>query len=178
VKTEEAAMNWTELLTAEIQSAYATAERLTGLVDDGALGWKPSTGSNWMTTGQLLKHITESCGAAFRGFITGDWGLPEGMDASEVGHLPPAEKLPTLASLAEAKRLLQEDRRVALETLAACSEEELAHKKAPAPWDPTEMVLGQRLLQMVDHLKQHKGQLFYYLKLQGKPVNTADLWGM
>jgi hypothetical protein len=21
-----------------------------------------------------------------------------------------------------------------------------------------------------------KGQLFYYLKLQGKPVNTMDLW--
>jgi hypothetical protein len=31
---------------------------------------------------------------------------------------------------------------------------------------------------MVGHLAQHKGQLFYYLKLQGKPVNTAHLWGM
>ncbi len=30
---------------------------------------------------------------------------------------------------------------------------------------------------MIEHLKQHKGQLFYYLKLQGKPVNTSDLWG-
>ena len=40
------------------------------------------------------------------------------------------------------------------------------------------MLLGHRLLQMVDHLKQHKGQLFYYLKLQGKPVSTTDLWGM
>jgi hypothetical protein len=29
-----------------------------------------------------------------------------------------------------------------------------------------------------NHLAQHKGQLFYYLKLQGKPVNTTDLWGM
>jgi uncharacterized damage-inducible protein DinB len=171
-------MNWTKLLTAEIQSAYAPTERLTGLVDDSALEWKPSTGSNWMTTGQLLKHLTESCGAAFRGFITGDWGLPEGMDASEVASLPPAEKLPTLASVAEAKRLLQRDRQLALDMLAACSEEDLAHKPAPAPWDPTEMVLGRRLLQMVDHLKQHKGQLFYYLKLQGKPVGTGDLWGM
>ena len=171
-------MNWTKLLTAEIQSAYATADRLTGLVDDGTLEWKPSTGSNWMTTGQLLKHLTESCGAAFRGFITGDWGLPEGMDASEVAQLPPAEKLPALASVAEAGQLLQKDQQLTLEMLAACSEEDLAHKTAPAPWDPTEMVLGLRLLQMVDHLKQHKGQLFYYLKLQGKPVGTGDLWGM
>jgi hypothetical protein len=40
------------------------------------------------------------------------------------------------------------------------------------------MILGRRLLQMVDHLKAHKGQLFYYLKLQGKPVNTHDYWGV
>jgi hypothetical protein len=30
----------------------------------------------------------------------------------------------------------------------------------------------------VQHLAQHKGHLFYYLKLQGKPVHTGDLWGM
>ena len=40
------------------------------------------------------------------------------------------------------------------------------------------MVLGRRLLQMVEHLNQHKGQLFYYLKLQGVPVHTGNLWGM
>jgi len=42
---------------------------------------------------------------------------------------------------------------------------------------PHRTVLGWHLLQMVRHLDQHKGQLFYYLKLQGEPVNTADLWG-
>jgi hypothetical protein len=30
---------------------------------------------------------------------------------------------------------------------------------------------------MIQHLERHEGQLFYYLKLQGKPVNTVDLWG-
>jgi uncharacterized damage-inducible protein DinB len=171
-------MNWTELLKAEIQSTYTITERLLGMVDDSALEWKPSTGTNWMTTGQLLKHITEGCGPAFRAFITGDWGLPEGTDISEVTQIPPAEKLPTIAGAAEAKRLLQRDKQLTLEMLATRDEEALAHEKAPAPWDPTEMMLGHRLLQMVDHLKQHKGQLFYYLKLQGKPVNTGDLWGM
>lgn len=174
-------MNWTELLKAEIESSCSVAEKLLDLVDDSTLDWKPSTGSNWMTTGQLLKHISGACGAAFRGFITGDWGLPEGMEISEISAeemLPPAEKLPTIASIAEAKQLLREDKQAAIEMLAACTEEELALKPAPAPWDPAEMMLGHRLLQMVDHLKQHKGQLFYYLKLQGKPVNTGDLWGM
>ena len=174
-------MNWKELLEAEINSTYAVTERLLALVDDDGLQWKPATGHNWMTTGQLLMHITSSCGMCFRGFVTGDWGMPEGKEVSELTpeeQLPPAEKLPAIGSVAEAKRLLGEDRRVALAMLAACSEEDLAHKPAPAPWDPTAVVLGHRLLQMVEHLKQHKGQLFYYLKLQGKPVNTGDLWGM
>jgi hypothetical protein len=101
-------------------------------------------------------------------------GLPEGADISE---LPPAHKLPAAASVAETRRLLGEDKRVALESLAACSDDDLAHKEAPAPWDPRAIPLRHRLLQMVEHLKQHKGQLFYYLKLQGKSVSTPDLWG-
>lgn len=174
-------MKWTELLEAEIQSTYTVAERLIALVDDGSLEWKPSTGTNWMTTGQLLKHVTESCGAAFRGVVTGDWGLPEGMDFSQIPPeemLPPAEKMPGIDSVAAAQLLLAKDKNVALEMLAKCREDELAQKKTPVPWDPTEIVLGHRLLQMVEHLKQHKGQLFYYLKLQGKQVNTGNLWGM
>ena len=171
-------MNWTELLKAEVESTYAVTERLLALVGEDSLEWKPSTGSNWMTTGQLLKHLTQGCGATFRAFITGDWGLPEGTDSSELTQLPPAEKLPTVESVAEARRLLREDKETAFEMLAASGEEQLAHNPAPAPWDPTEMLLGHRLLQMVDHQKQHKGQLFYYLKLQGKPVGTRELWGM
>ncbi len=174
-------MNWTELLRTEIEFTYNVAERLLDLVDDSDLHWKPSTGGNWMTTGQLLKHITNGCGSGFRGFVTGDWGLPEGMDMSNVSPeemMLPAEKLPTIESVAEAKQLLSEDKQVALDILTTCSEEQLANNTASAPWDPTEMILGHRLLQMIDHLKQHKGQLFYYLKFQGKSVNTSNLWGM
>jgi len=174
-------MNWTELLTAELQHSYKVTDNLVSMVDDGTLDWKPATGANWMTTGQLLKHLTESCGMISRGFITGDWGLPEGMDPGKIPPeemLPPAEKLPTIGSVAEARQLLEKDKQLALDMLSNCGEDRLNQDKAPAPWDPTEMLLGHRLLQMVDHLKQHKGQLFYYLKLQGKPVGTAELWGM
>jgi hypothetical protein len=174
-------MHWTELLEAQIQSTYAAADKLLALVGDDTLEWKPSTGSNWMTTGQLLKHMTQSCGAGLRGFVTGDWGLPEAMEKGESTpeqHLPPAEKLPTLKSVAEARQLLLEDKQLALEMLAACGEEELGYKTVPAPWDPDEVVLGYRFLWMVDHLKVHKAQLFYYLKLQGRPVDSRNLWGI
>ncbi|UCG51692.1 MAG: DinB family protein [Candidatus Latescibacterota bacterium] len=174
-------MSWSELLKREVEYTYKVTENLLGLVDDDKLDWKPSAENNWMTTGQLLKHITESCGVAMKGFVTGDWGMPEDFDPSQMkpeDMLPPAEKLPTLGSVAEAKKLLAEDKTVAMEMLAKCTEEELATKPAPAPWDSAQMILGHRLLQMVDHLKSHKGQLFYYLKLQGKPVDTNSLWGM
>ena len=174
-------MKWMELLTSAVEDAHQATDKLMDLVDDDKLDWKPATGDNWMTMGQLLMHITSACGAPSRGFVTGDWGMPEGVDVSKLSEdemLPPAEKMPTIASVAEAKRLLAEDKKIALEMVTAAGEDDLANKIATAPWDSMEMILGHRLLQMVDHLQQHKGQLFYYLKLQGKPVNTGHLWGM
>lgn len=174
-------MSWTGLLTREIEYNYAVAEKLMDRVGDKELAWKPATGTNWMTTGQLLMHVATGCGQAFQGIITGDWGLPEGVDMSEFSPeemLPPAEKMPAVESVARAKEMLAADKKMAVEALKKVSEEDLTTKKAPVPWDPTEMLLGHRLLQMVGHLTQHKGQLFYYLKLQGKPVDTSDLWGM
>jgi len=173
-------MNYHEMIRGAIEYNYAVAEKLVDRVDDGALDWKPATGTNWMTTGQLLKHISDACGASIKGFVTGDWGMPEGFDPQNMKPeemLLPAEKLPAVASKAEAKRLLAEDKALALEMLERCSEEELATKPAPAPWDAMQLPLGQRLLQMVEHLSSHKGQLFYYLKLQGESVHTGDLWG-
>lgn len=168
-------MNWTALLEMELEAAYKTTEGLLDLVNDDVLAWKPPTGGNWMTVGQLLMHVTTSSGACFRGFATGDWGMPEGADP---GQLPPAEVLPAVSSVSEAKRLLGEDKRVALDVLAQCGESRLANDTASAPWDPRPLILGYRLLQMAAHLEQHKAQLFYYLKLQGKPVNTSHLWSM
>ncbi|MBD3160864.1 MAG: DUF664 domain-containing protein [Candidatus Eisenbacteria bacterium] len=173
-------MNWTELLRSEIESSFKTTEDLIDRVEEKDLDWKPQTGSNWMTTGQLVKHLTDACGAAMKGFVTGDWGMPEGFDFSQMSPeemLPPAEKMPSIRDLGEAKRRLAEDKALALEMLEKTSEADLAGKMTTAPWDPKEVVLGRRLLHMIGHLDQHKGQLFYYLKLQGKPVDTNDLWG-
>lgn len=170
-----------EMIHGAIEYNYAVTERLIDRVDPQALSWKPATGTNWMTTGQLLLHITGACGSSIKGFVTGDWGMPEGIDMSELppdAMLPPAESLPAVGSVEEAKTLLAEDKALALELLHSVSEEQLATEIKTAPWDPMEFPLGIRMLQMVDHLKQHKGQLFYYLKLQGQPVDTGDLWGM
>ncbi len=174
-------MNWRELLMLELKGTYAVTEKLMSRVNDADLGWKPTTGTNWMTTGQVLMHLTNACGFCFKGFVTGDWGMPEKDEAKEdapEGMLLPAEKLPTVESVAEALKLLAEDKSMALDMLAKCSDADLASKMVDAPWNPNKMALGLQLLMMIDHLKQHKSQLFYYLKLQGQPVHTGDLWGM
>ena len=58
------------------------------------------------------------------------------------------------------------------------SEETLAGEEVTAPWNPTPRTLGLRLLDMIRHLESHKAQLYFYLKLMGKPVHTGNLWGM
>jgi len=173
-------MNWHELLQEQINETFNVTERLIKLLDENDLSWKPSETNNWMTTGQLLFHLTQSCGMPIKGFTTGQWAMPAHSDMHDKAtekNLPPAEKLKSVSTLDEALALLATDRQTALEAVTICSEEDLSSKLAPAPWDPTPVNLGKRLLSMIDHFNQHKAQLFYYLKLQGKPVNTMHLYG-
>ena len=107
-------MNWTQLLKEEVESSYASAAKLMEKVDADGLAWKPATGSNWMTVGQLLKHLTDACGMGCKGFVTGDWGVPAGAEMKDLPPeemLPPAEKLPAVASVEEAGRRSARTRR-------------------------------------------------------------------
>jgi hypothetical protein len=172
-------VNWTQLLTNEIEKTYRATEGLVRLVDAKQLGWRPATGSNWMSTGQLLSHITDACGYCVKEFVSGTWGTPTPPGAKgEEMSMPTADAMPSVANVEETLQKLAEDKRTALEQVKKAGEKDLASKMVVAPWDPTPVPLGQRLLSMVGHLQQHKGQLFYYLKLQGKPVHTGNLWGM
>jgi len=169
-------MNWTELLTKEIEDTYRATDGLLALVDDKDLGWKPPAGANWMTMGQLLEHLPIACGFCCRAFLTGDWGMPAGASSDDM--FPPAEKMPAAKSVADVRKGLAADKKVALGVVAEAGEDTLATKKLTAPWDPSEEILGRRLLHMVGHLGTHKAQLFYYLKLLGKPVHTGHMYGM
>jgi hypothetical protein len=177
-------MNWTQLLTEAVENDYRTVDNLMAMVDDADLDWKPATGANWMTVGQLLWHLTTSCGYCCRCFLTGDWSPPEGVEVPEASTteddmLPPAEAIPTIGSVQEARDLLAADRQAALDAIAEAGEERLAGESVAAPWDPEHpALLGRHFLGMVIHLQSHKSQLFYYLKLMGRDVNTMHLWGM
>ncbi len=173
-------MSLAAILEQEMDNTYAVTKRLFSLVEPGQLCWKPPTGRNWMTVAQLLAHCASSCGAGFRGFVSGDWGLPAGVEMKDLppdAMLPPAEKLPAVSSVEEALRLLEEDRALAERTLADVDENALLAERSSAPWGGADLTLFQHLMHMIEHLGQHKGQLFYYLKLLDKDINTGDLWG-
>jgi len=175
-------MNWTALLTQEMTATYQATEKLVALVKDSDLDWKPATGENWMTIGQLLVHINGSCGLCCRGFVTGDWGMPADSAAGDADHgamLPTAAQMPTIASVAEAAAGLAADWALARQMVEQAGEENLSTQETTAPWDPgNSRLLGHHLLQMVHHLEVHKAQLFYYLKLMGQKVDTRTLWGV
>ncbi len=164
-----------QALLEQATTTYALTGRLFARVSDGDLPWRPATGRNWMTVGQLLLHCARyGCGLAVAAFISGDWGQAE---ADSAEHVPAAESLPSVGSVEEARALLAEDRRLTLECLGAVDEDALVLPAPAPPWGGPERALFQQLELMIAHLAQHKGQLFYYLKLMGRDVSTADLWG-
>ena len=171
----------TDLLKQEANGMYAATEKLFRMVDKDKLGWKPATGRNWMTTGQLIRHCASACGSGIKGFVSEDWGLPAGTKMEDIPPdemMPPAEKMLPYDSVEEALKALAADKAMALEYIGKAGEANLLTRRMVAPWGGPEVTLYQHLMTSLQHLGQHKGQLFYYLKLQGKDVNTMHLWGM
>jgi hypothetical protein len=175
-------MNWTQLITSRMEETYTVTDNLMAMLTDEDLGWKPATGDNWMTAGQLLMHLTSACGMCCKGFATGDWGMPEGASFEDMPHeemMPKADKLPTVDSVAQARAALAEDRKTGLAMVEQAGESDLDSRMVSAPWDQgRDKQLGLHMLEMVNHLGIHKAQLFYYLKLMGRPVDTMSLWGI
>jgi uncharacterized damage-inducible protein DinB len=170
-------MTLTEVLLTEAETNYAIAERLFRRVSDDELPWTPTAGKGWMTVGQLLMHCASfGCGKAIRGFVTGDWG-PGAEDSTEDDHVPPAEALSSVNTVSQALEFLAADRRLAIGCIQGAGEANMLARTVAAPWGGPDLSVFQQLLRMIAHLAQHKGQLFYYLKLMGKDVKTGDLWG-
>jgi hypothetical protein len=175
-------MKLKDILKKEAETAYIITERLFHHVSNNNLLWKPPIGKNWMSMGQLLMHCSNyGCGKAIKGFVKGDWGLPDGTcieDLSAENHVPPPSELPYVDSVEQAFGLLEEDKKLTLRCIEEADEIKLLDKAFAAPWGGPELFLFHHLLQMIAHLTHHKGQLFYYLKMMGEDVNTNDLWGL
>lgn len=155
------------------EQVYKATAGLIGQVPEDKLDWRPQDANNWLSLGQLLAHLGDSTGAPMQGFITGKW--PE---MPEAEMIPPAEKMPTVASVADALERIEADRQLTVRLLEELPEGEFRNRTVTAPWNPTPTPLWIQLLLMVEHQINHKAMLFIYLKLLGIPVNTMSLYGM
>ncbi|MFH0992684.1 MAG: DinB family protein [bacterium] len=177
----ETCITMKRVLLEEAKTTYAITEKLFRRVTDADLLWKPTTGKNWMTLGQLLMHCANfGCGKAIQGFVKGDWGMPEAVEPVDLNaeqHVPPVAMLPSVENVKQALELLMNDRNLALRCIEETEEADLLARRFTAPWGGSEASLFQHLLLMIAHLAQHKGQLFYYLKLMENDLSTSDLWG-
>jgi hypothetical protein len=176
-------MNISELLTKNVEDTYHATLGMLDLVDEDALDWAPATGENWMTMGQLLRHLEHACGLMAVCFVSGDWSVMAEFAADESKRDPetgllPASAMSPATSVADVRAAIEADKAKILGAIAEAGEERLVNEESVAPWNPSPRSLGYNLLESVQHLATHKSQLFYYLKLQGKPVHTGTLWGM
>ena len=120
-------MNWTETLEREIGYTYGAAFSLMRLVSDDELDWKPdlpegAESTGWMTMGQLLEHMTSSCGWMCEAFATNSWKQAEG---------PPSGP-PTTESVEAAIEKLKADREKALKVVREAGDERMTNEKVMA----------------------------------------------
>jgi hypothetical protein len=157
-------MKWAAFLKQEIENDRKATLALLDKVNDGDLAWRPSTGQNWMTMGQLLKHLTFGCGFGIRAFVTDDWTLPDGRKIEDIPaeeQMPTAEMLPSITSVDEAKRLFAEDIKLAIEMIDKAGEEDLQLRAVTAPWSPkVKESLGWMVHEMIQHCTSTKASCF------------------
>jgi hypothetical protein len=123
-----------------------------------------------MSTGQVVHHLSEGLGEALRMTVTGQWPpmSPEDM-------LPKVDKMATAKSLEEASKMLDKDGALTADYLSTIPEEQFAQSRYGTPWG-AEGKLWRLALYYLEHMQMHKMQLFQYLRIQGIPVNTMDLY--
>ena len=144
------------------------AEKLIGMVPADKLDWKP--GPTFMSTGQVICHMSEGVGGGLESLVKGNWPPMEEMEAGmKLENMPSCGVQEALSRLAKDKMTLRA-------TLEAISEEDFTNRVVSVPWGwKTKFEIMS--VAFLGHFNNHKMQLFMYLKLLGLPVNTETLYG-
>lgn len=153
------------------EGIYRATRGLIQLTPDDKLDFKPKEGL--MTVAQVLKHLASALGASLSMAINNTWPeIPEGE------MLPPAEKMPKSASAAEALEEIDRDWELLKEEMEKITDGEFNQNKVNVPWMPQPMTLVEYMMQAMEHLSNHRMQLYIWLKLSGEELHTGHLYGM
>lgn len=161
----------TEEYLKSVKGIHKAALGLIKITPEEKLAFKPLDDA--MTIAQVTKHLTGCLGESLSMAINNAWpSMPE------EDMLPAAEKLPKSNSIEEAVKEIEKDWVLLEEELGKISDEDFNNKKINVPWMPFPMTIKEYMMQALEHLSNHRMQLFIWLKLSGEKVNTGHLYGL
>jgi hypothetical protein len=164
-------MNKTNPLVTAVQNKVLEeierTQNLLGLIPADQLDWRPTVDS--FCVGELLGHLLE----CLAGFCAVFYGLRE----AELAHFKSLRELTVnhRCEISEAGDRLSMYQSAIEEGFALLRDEELAYRLPTIFVQEGETVLTL-LLGNLEHLINHKYQLFFYLKLLAVEVTSADLY--
>ncbi len=160
------------LILAKVREQVERAEHLLALIPAGKEEWRPEmTGARIdpPRLDQLLGHLLE-CLAGFCAVLYA-W------DSQRLAYFVRLRerKVNEPCGVEEAHRRMREYLKHIVEGFALLTDEDLA-RPVPTVFVPQGEALLTLLLGNLEHLINHKHQLFVYVKMMGVPVTTKDLY--
>jgi len=154
-------------ILSKIEDQADRAEHLLELIPDDKLNWFPCEGS--MAVCEVLGHLLE----CFAGFCATSYVLyPQ-----QLAHFADLRNRPVnhCCSKDEARERIAEYLNCVREGFRILTDEDLS-LRIPTVLDREPRSVATILLGNLEHLTNHKYQLFFYLKLLGLKVATVDLY--
>jgi hypothetical protein len=152
-------------------TVYGGAESVLRAVPPSMISHRPQPAM--MSVSQLIRHMASACGGSFK-FV-----LEFKPDPAAAPHAEPSlDRLLGYETPAEALSHLGRDQSALREAVMALGEEEFQTRVIALPWAPALRVpLWELGLMMVEHLSNHRMQLFQYLRASGLHIDTSTLYG-
>ena len=145
-----------DALLEKIREQIGRTTHLIALVPEAKQDWAPSPGA-W-TTGELIHHLLDS--------ISGFCAVLAAAEPERLAHF---------AKLREGPATIESYRAHIEEGFALLTDSDLA-RRVPTVFVAQGETVLTLLLGNLEHLINHKHQLFSYLKQMGGPVATPDLY--
>lgn len=159
----------TTLLFHKVREQVERTDHLMAAVPADRLDWRPDLDVPAFTTGALLGHLMEC--------LAGLCAVLYACNPDRLSHFLALRELPVdhVAGAVEARERLAVYLRHIDEGFALLADDDLA-RVVPTVFVADGEAVMTLLLGNLEHLINHKFQLFHYLKLMGLPLNTADLY--
>ena len=158
-----------ESIRAKLGEQTERTEHLIRLVPGDAIGWRPQSPAGASDLGHLLGHLLD-CLAGFCAVFHAAF-------PNKLEHLGRLQSLPVnhACNPEEALERIRQYAACIGEGFDLCTDDDL-QQMVPSVFVADGEPLATMLLGNLEHLINHKYQLFFYLKLYGVPVTSRDIY--